>query len=406
MADQALFAGSHFILNILLARWLTPTDYGAFALAYSIFLLAVAFHGALLLEPMVIFGSGRYIKARRSYLGFVILGHVVVTGPAAMLMVGAGALVGQFYSGTTGRALLMLGAVLPIVLLMWLSRRAFYVELQPLGATLGGLVYLGILVGAVVSLHAVGRLTVAAAILAMGGAAFVATAAQLPVLKPQWPHSRESFNLRTLARTHWQYGRWALATAVMTWVPANAYYPALAAGAGLSDTGALRALMNLANPAIHTLFAFSMLVTPALVRQRDQGGLRQVRSSVQRLLTISLIGAAAYFAVLWFLRHGIMRLLYSEKYTAYADLPVGLIGLLPVVTCCTVALGGALRAVERPDHVFWSYLVGSLVAVALGIPLAARAGLVGALLGQLLSYSGIVISMLLFYRRLYPMTES
>src|SRR5213078_3636379 len=157
VADQALFAGSHFILNILLARWLTPTDYGAFALAYSIFLLAVAFHGALLLEPMVIFGSGRYIKARRSYLGFVILGHVVVTGPAAMLMVGAGALVGQFYSGTTGRALLMLGAVL--------------------------------------SLHAVGRLTVAAAILAMGGAAFVATAAQLPVLKPQWPHSRESFNL-------------------------------------------------------------------------------------------------------------------------------------------------------------------------------------------------------------------
>ena len=30
--DQGLFAGSNFMLNVLLARWLAPADFGAFAL--------------------------------------------------------------------------------------------------------------------------------------------------------------------------------------------------------------------------------------------------------------------------------------------------------------------------------------------------------------------------------------
>ena len=38
VADQGVFAVSNFLLNILLARWLAPADYGAFALAYSVFL--------------------------------------------------------------------------------------------------------------------------------------------------------------------------------------------------------------------------------------------------------------------------------------------------------------------------------------------------------------------------------
>src|SRR5215831_18117163 len=37
--QQGLFAGSHFVANVLLARWLAPASYGVFALAYSFFLL-------------------------------------------------------------------------------------------------------------------------------------------------------------------------------------------------------------------------------------------------------------------------------------------------------------------------------------------------------------------------------
>src|SRR5260370_35171127 len=39
IGDQTFFAGTHFLLNVVLARWLTPVEYGAFALTYSVFVL-------------------------------------------------------------------------------------------------------------------------------------------------------------------------------------------------------------------------------------------------------------------------------------------------------------------------------------------------------------------------------
>ena len=37
--DQALYALSQFLVNLLLARWLTPAEYGVYALLYSVLLL-------------------------------------------------------------------------------------------------------------------------------------------------------------------------------------------------------------------------------------------------------------------------------------------------------------------------------------------------------------------------------
>ena len=90
IADQALYAGAHFLLNILLARWLVPADYGAFALAYSAFLLIAALYAAVVLEPMAVFGPGRYSAHRQGYLGILLRAHLPLTLPAvASLLCGA-----------------------------------------------------------------------------------------------------------------------------------------------------------------------------------------------------------------------------------------------------------------------------------------------------------------------------
>ena len=39
IVDQALFAVSNLIINVLLARWLSPREYGAFVTAYVVLLL-------------------------------------------------------------------------------------------------------------------------------------------------------------------------------------------------------------------------------------------------------------------------------------------------------------------------------------------------------------------------------
>jgi len=57
--DQGLFSGANFLVNILLTRWLSPEEYGAFAVALSTFYLFADFHTAVLTEPMMFFGLGK-----------------------------------------------------------------------------------------------------------------------------------------------------------------------------------------------------------------------------------------------------------------------------------------------------------------------------------------------------------
>ena len=52
IADQALFAISNLIVNVLLARWLTPREYGAFVTAYVVLILVSVAHGGLLIEEL------------------------------------------------------------------------------------------------------------------------------------------------------------------------------------------------------------------------------------------------------------------------------------------------------------------------------------------------------------------
>ena len=45
VVDQGLISGSNFALGIVLARWMAPAEYGAYALAFSIFLLRISVGG-------------------------------------------------------------------------------------------------------------------------------------------------------------------------------------------------------------------------------------------------------------------------------------------------------------------------------------------------------------------------
>src|SRR3984893_19403337 len=75
VVDQGLMSGSNFALSILLARWLTPEQYGAYAVALSIFFFVSTVHQALLLEPLSVLGTSEYSVRRRDYAGAMLWFH-------------------------------------------------------------------------------------------------------------------------------------------------------------------------------------------------------------------------------------------------------------------------------------------------------------------------------------------
>src|SRR6204780_3870303 len=89
IVDQGLISGSNFLLGILLARWLMPEQYGAYALAFSAFLLLSFLYHSLLLEPMAVFSGSTYHRSLRGYLGALVWIHLAITGLTIVLLGGA-----------------------------------------------------------------------------------------------------------------------------------------------------------------------------------------------------------------------------------------------------------------------------------------------------------------------------
>jgi len=77
--DQGLISGSNFLVGILLARWLAPGEYGAYALAFAIFLLLSFVSQSLLFEPMAVFSGSAYQKSMRGYFRSVLWIHLAMT---------------------------------------------------------------------------------------------------------------------------------------------------------------------------------------------------------------------------------------------------------------------------------------------------------------------------------------
>lgn len=383
VADQGLFAGSHFLLNVLLARWLEPSEYGTFALAYSGFLLLATLHGAILTEPMLVFGPGKYRDRFPAYLGILLIGHVVLALLGGAVLAGTALLLGRLYSAEMERAFLALALVGPGVLLLWFLRRAFYVRLAPGWPLVGGAVYLLMLVACVVVLRLTGTLSPAKSFLAMGAAGLIASVPFFVLLRPRI--AVDPSMMRTIAADHWRYGRWAAASVAPSWVSGNVYFVVLSASKGLAEAGAFKALLNLAMPAQHGVAALAGLLLPSLATSRSRGGFPAMSRTIRVSLALFLLGTTSYGTVLWLVRDQAFRLLYEGKYLEYASWPLVLALSGPLLASVQSVLANSLRALEKPQQVFHACVWGAGVALALAIPLVRLSGLIGAMSAFLVS---------------------
>jgi len=380
LADRGLFSISNFVLNILLARWLSPEGYGSFAVAFSVFLLLAAVHAGLLTEPMLVFGPARHADRFHRYFGELLILHAAIVAVESLVLFTAGLVVLAVGGSSTASALLALSVACPLVLLLWLGRLACYVTLRPRPAAVSGIAYFVVLLAGTLLLRDTGRLTTASALLLMGCASVLPAVGLILRLKPQWSDAPEARRFRRTVRDdHWAYGRWAVSTGVLTWLPGQVYYIVLPFAGGLAATASLRALMNLIMPIVQGYSALSVLLTSVLAGRRGR-----FREIVRWSLVGFGTGAVLYWGALGLGRHFFLHLLYGGRYADTSAL-VWLVGLIPVIGVGSTVLAPALRALERPDRVFVAYAVSTTAALTVGLALTIRGGPAGAAVGILVS---------------------
>jgi O-antigen/teichoic acid export membrane protein len=399
--EQAVVSGSNFVMGVLLGRWLMPAQYGAYAYAFSVFLLVSLLYQSVIIEPMAVFGANHYKNCLRGYLrslGWMHAGTSVV----CFLILGLYAGYTRLAGDTSGLSAALAGVTIatPCVLLFWLGRRGFFLRFAPEVPAASSLFYSVLVIGSLVLLHRRHLISPFNAFLVTAFGALLTSALLLGLLRRKFRDSTgPAPSLRENWQRHWVYGRWALAASIVAWFPANVYYAVLGHFYGLSNAGQFRAIMNLVVPVQQTYGALSVLALAYAANVYGVQGARATKTLARRLTVLFIAGAVAYWALIIPFGRPIFHALYGGKYMEVAPL-LPLFALGSVLWAAVFGPVVMLRAMEAPSSVFWAHLGSSTACLLLGIPFTWKYGLTGVAWGLIFSSAvAFVVSVVLLRRQ-------
>lgn len=381
VTDQALISGSNFLVSILLARWLAPEQYGAYAVAFGFFLLLSLVYGSLVLEPMAVFGGSTYRNCLRGYLGSLLWMHVAIS-LAITAIFGVTALTAWKVSPASGLGGAMAGVTIasPCVLLFWLARRTFYLELSPAKSAVGALIYFTLSSSGLFFLFRRGWLSPFSAFTLLGVAALGTSSYLLVLLRAELAHGRIEHGASEIWQRHWRYGRWAILSCVASWIPANIYYSLLSSFGSMAHSGQLKALMNFTLPVEQVKSALGLLFIPYAASVIQREGMSSAGALSRRMTLVAVAIAIAYWTVILVLERPVFGLLYSGRYMELARL-LPIVALGSIAWCGSFGSAIALRAMESPASVFLAFTLATVGSLLIGIPATWAFGVSGAIWG-------------------------
>jgi O-antigen/teichoic acid export membrane protein len=401
IADQGLFAGSSFLLNILLTRWLSPSEYGAFAVIFSVFLFLSGFHNAFVLEPVSVLGPARHRDLPQEYLANLLWTHAAVC-LAILVLTAAGCLVLRGIAAAVAGPLLGLALSSPFLLSFWLLRRLCYLRTEPALALRGSAVYALLLAAALLVMRWQGWVRPFVAFLALGlasGGAGLFLWRRLNL--------RSVFSSRTGIKSaipaflsqHWRYAKWVLGSVFVSWLSGAVYVPLVGSLAGLEAAGVLQAMQNPLRPLQNILTAFGLLFLPWISRQRASRGEGRAGRLMLWILLAFGASAVAYLLPLAAARHWVLRTLYRAGY--YDGFSWLLLYLCAgaMVAALVQGLSIWLKALERPNASFWSQAAGAVLTVTAGAYLLWKFQLSGAAFALILDKLAMLLVSLSFLVR-------
>lgn len=384
--DQGFFALSNFVLNVFLARWLSESVYGAFTIAFTIFLLIATFHTALFTEPMLVLGSGKYRAKFADYLRLLLGGHWVFSLIPSLLFALTAAFFDSIGNVALAHALLGLAFACPFILFQWLIRRASYVILQPRLAAQAGMFYMTIMVASMIIMYSLESLSSASALGAIAVASHVSGV---------WLRRRLRLALSTdvilqgdrlftreAMQDHWRYGRWAIGSAAMAWIPGNFVVLILPSWWGLEAAGVYRAVVNVLLPMMNITIALTAVLVPSLVRVAGQP---QFRRLFLRFAGAFCVAPLIYWVIIGLEGERILHLLYAGRFEGQGTV-FWLAGLIPLAAAMSSVSGAALQALLLPKAVFTAHVASTVLTLTFGVVLVRVSGVEGALASWLLGH--------------------
>jgi len=382
--DQGLSSVASFAASVAVAARLSVADHGRFAFAIAVMGLLLGLHQAVIVEPALMHGQGRFRNEPEAHRTEVWRLHAKLMVVIALLMAVVGGF-GATFGGREAMNLAVLALVAPAWLTLNLARRLEFVALRPeRAAQRAGLfaVAVGLALG---WLMAVQRLTPTSALLALGGAALLVVLLDVRRIRPE---PTEADMRSEVVGAHRDHAGWAMGATVARWMPLHgaAFLLPMMTEDGFFHAGTLRTHLLLALPMLQAMSAIGSLSTSVYARRRAEGQPLGLTKSVVGWTTLAL----GYAALL--VGFGGVAL------TALSSTPTHLswrlaMGIVVVVQAPASLLAGWLLARSQSRRLFFAAAGAAIFSLVATLVLLSRAPADGAFAAVALAYGAALVGM-------------
>ena len=396
ITDQAFFSGANFLVNILLARWLPPKEYGAFVVALSVFYLLAGFHTAVITEPMMVFGAGKYREQFRKYFGMVRWGH---WGVSVLIALGLGVAAWTFFQldmFSMAEALFGLAVASPFLLLFWLTRRACYSQLSPIWAVVGSGINSVVIFSGAFLLWWSKLLSAFSGLILLGAAASIASLMLLLHFRPQFLRFTGNPTPAMVISEHRSYGSWILTAALFYSASNQVLQLLISIVLGLTASATVAAVMNLYRPINLLIGSLSLILLPTFSSWVKKGLSTEIlRKHVLTAVALITIFILLYVTALTLFAKPLVNWIYAGKYGEHWEL-VGLIGLVTILNAIIGVFVIFLKAKTYTREVASIRALSAVISLPLAIPLMKILGIEGAFFAVIV---GLIVCVIVTYRK-------
>ncbi len=373
MADQCVASGSNFAVGIVVARISGPTGLGAFALAYTVWILLTTLHRSLITDPMAIMGDMRGDEkdefVRRGFGADVTLG---VMAACIIAAVGSALLVvGQH---TFGVGLL---SVAPWVVMLDLQdywRWIGFMQGKPKKSLMNDLLFNAVQALAFGVVFLADLHSVFAVVAAWGIGATVAAI-----------YGLRQFSVRPSVRggaaflwSRWPTSQWLASERAASWGASQLYLILAGVLLGPAALGGLKAAQGLvAGPTTLVINASGSFGLPEATKQLAERGWTGMMKVSRFVTGAGLTASVACGIAIFLAAPALMKLLYGPEFVKYAPC-ARLFAVSVVLSALAVGPIITLTATRRVRPLFVLQLAKMAFAVVAVSVLAVAYGVTGA----------------------------
>jgi O-antigen/teichoic acid export membrane protein len=387
--DQCFSSASNFVVGVVVAQISGPAGLGAYALAYTAWLMTASLHRALITDPMSIHGDARRDDST-ARLGTGVAAEIALGLCAGAVVLVVAAVLLAFNSRTFGLAMLALAPWLPFLLIQDFWRWAGFMRAAPQKALANDTVF-NVVQGTVMVLLLWRGLRSPEMVIAAWGVGALAGAAYG---LHQFAVRRVTRGGIRLLRDRWHMSKWLTAGVITSFGSSQAYPFITGAILGPVGLGGLRAAQTLVmGPSMVLVQAGGSIGLPEASRGLADGGWSGMRRVTRWVTLLGLLSVGLVCCVVFAAGQTLLSVLYGNEFAQYW-IAADLIAVATLVQTFSLGAVLVLKTTKRTREYFNVGLVQLAVSPIALVVLSLLWGVNGAATAMILTAIVVTVALL------------